>query len=71
MNPSWEHNSELVSTNVSGKFFYWKLTIWTTILIIKVNNDMYCLQKWIEKVPAVKNVRCFSNYVILKQIKLP
>ena len=32
----------------SGNFFYRKLTIGTTIVTIEVNNNTYCLQKWIE-----------------------
>ena len=33
----------------SGNFFYPRSTIGTTIAVIEVNNDMYCLPKQIEK----------------------
>ena len=34
-----------------GNFFYRKSTIGTTVATIEVNNDLYCLQKRIEKFP--------------------
>ena len=39
--------------SISGNFFSQKSTIGVIIAAIETNNDMYCLQKRIEKFPLI------------------
>ena len=46
----------------SRDFFYREPTIGTTIVVIEANNDTYCLQKRIEKLPLVEAPEILEQY---------